>query len=166
MSTRGTRTCVAQCTHTLSCTCSYNHTIHDVHDVHDYLSQHVHIGSPLNEGVHCIHLTLDCSPHEGRESITLRTKTADDDSSQTCTNTSSGWGAEHASCGRVPHPPCDMWQHFCHTVPLLPQDCIYMYLLTLVLLTSAPTLSSRSIICRWPHPAASISGVVPPYVWA
>jgi len=62
-------------THTVSCTCSYNHTIHDANGAHDYLIQHVHVSSPLNEGLHCIHLTSDCSPHEGCEPITLRTKT-------------------------------------------------------------------------------------------
>ena len=50
--------------------------MNDKQDVHDYLSQHVHISLPLNEGLHHIYMTTECSQHEGCVSITLRNKTA------------------------------------------------------------------------------------------
>ena len=100
---------------------SYNQTLHDEQDVHHYLSQHVHISLPLNEGLHHIHMTTECSPHEGCVSITLRTITAVLLSPKhvLILAVRNRGKIEHISYGREPHPSFVVW-HFWNIVHSFP----------------------------------------------
>lgn len=128
---------------------------------HEYLSQHVYISLLLNESLHHIHMAIRCSQHESCDSITLKTKTAVM-SLLSIIQTSAAVDRQNGMLAVINHVilPVTCSNIFWHCTHVLMRP----YVLTLVLLTNAPALSSRSVISRCPLIAASISGDVPPYV--